>query len=1219
MSRTPISSVVRTLRRSAVVGVAGFLGSGAFAQSGVVNPWFFNGDGDPVWKRHQYWEDPSNTVFTLAWDFLTIAGQPSQPDVLLFNGPVFDPPESVPAAAGTRRLVDCSIEHRSLQLYVNYGGVTISTPSVETYAKPTFFISLDVVNQQTTPSVPAVGLSSYQVAATRGALGNVGTQLGPKSRAPLWHETGASLFPMNALYVTAGVPFPTTDFVAAQQQTVDDACVDLLFVRQSDQTWLDRSSLVPFSVRAGNSSGACFADFNGDGYQDLFVGKPGVSYAGGQSCLLLYQPASGSTPEAFIDKTATNLPALNVATVDVAAVDLDGDLDIDIVLGNRMRRDPATMPEMYESADYVLINNGAGVFTETVLAHGRLTDTRSVAVGNLDKSASPELVFANAGANGFSNTLVVPGADDHPLQIFRNNQTPPAFWYVDDVDAFIDPLLESEMSRPFAWQAVIADVFAPDAALAGPLMPDGKPDLFIVNHRDILLDATANGLNQRSASNVRILVNPDSSTTDRLIDRGRIDVSWATTLAVADFSRNDDANYGVCSAGTPDLFIAAGNTFNSADPRYMENRGAAAGAWPPWNESATFMNHLTYEALPGNERGYGFDFADYDSDQVGWMDALQTARGYNFSVTNLGTTVQHLDALHWNLTKAASDVDFSNKRGQLLPWGAEDGVFADFDKDGTREILLASQIGSSGTFPGSPDPQTHDTAYLRNGGAAGFLHSTTSIPATHVPASPNPNFVNITVDSYLNLNGRDAYHRPFIADRVIAVDFDNDADEDAFVHLFPIHNPNGGSPANPEIGTNGLTAPVGKYSVGFRYLLNSRVDASTPPPWFKDVAAGLVHDGTYGAGFSTKWNRERGVDVAADFDNNGACDVFNAVGAPQVVGTDVTDIAQGHDLIFMNAVVGAPVGTLVERSVAIGLPQRIDTAGTKTLGCGGLAQGDVNNDGWSDLFVSCGAREDWSELLMGTPGASWSFVDDFFARVPTHKDLLDPIVHSKLFPGSTTLRHDDVGSPIFVDLDADGDLDLVYAVAQNVPRMFLNQGQDVNQDGWIDAADDPAPPATPLRGTFVDATGTLVTQIRPLYDSVDAQSVDLDRDGDLDLAFDCFDDEVVLWRNDLAQLGNKPAVSEAWPRIGCVRGRRVYLEGKNLTGARAVQLRSVSTGVTKTIASSALTAESQSRISFLMPSDAPLGLVQIRVRRANPPTPADEWSKQYFGYFVLGP
>jgi hypothetical protein len=332
------------------------------------------------------------------------------------------------------------------------------------------------------------------------------------------------------------------------------------------------------------------------------------------------------------------------------------------------------------------------------------------------------------------------------------------------------------------------------------------------------------------------------------------------------------------------------------------------------------------------------------------------------------------------------------------------------------------------------------------------------------------------------------------------------------------------------------------------------------------------------------------------------------------VGVDVSVLKQGYDLIFMNGIGGAPVGEFIESSAAIALPQRTSgSPANKTIGCTGLARGDVDNDGYTDLFVACDGRGFFSELLMNHLATLGRFDDEYQARVPTLASTLSPVVHSMPHAGSPTQLHDEAGAPLLVDLDGDGDLDLVYAVKGNVPRFFINAGADSNGNGYIEPTD--APPL----GKFYDATSAFIQDVRPIVDSVDAQAVDLDRDGDLDVAIDCFDDEVVFLRNDVAQIGAKPAVTEAWPRIGARRGRQVVLEGVQLTGALAVELNSVATSTIVSISGANITNLSAGRIAFTMPANAPLGLVQIRVRRVNAPTQADEWSTAYFGYYVLGP
>ncbi len=1191
-------------------------------------PWFFGADGEPVLKRHEHAEDTGNTVFMLAWDFVTLANQPeARPDALLLNAPLFDPPEGLTANPGQRRLLRASIESRALQMYVNAAGAPVGQLGGPSFLDPTFFVSTPTNLQLQT--LTDVGLHQVFIAPTRAALGVVGPALAPHSRFPLLHEPpeawqALNPAPMNALYVTAGVAPSFAEFDAASQADLALATQDRLFLLQGG-VWVDSSALIqnsttltPANARSENSSGACFADFNGDGYMDIFVGKPGDAFTGARSRLLIYRPASGN----FADASAAYLPNLSLATVDVAAADIDGDGDMDIVLANRMRRGG---PAGLESIDYCLVNRHPLVGFDAVALSSTPSDSRSVAVGDLDSVAGPEIVLGNAGSDGFSNSLAVPTSEDHPLQIFRLVAQTPPLQFVDDVSSFMGSLNESEMSRPFTWQVLIADVARPTQVSSASY----KPDLVLVNHRDILLDAPSSPsplAKPREASNIRILVNPESGDSRALLNGGRHNVFWATTVALADFSYNHGAGFGDCAAGTLDFLIGAGNSYSGCDTIYMENIGAIQPT-VAFNNSAAFQNFLTYDAMPGNERGYGFDFADVNGN--GALEMLQTSRGYNYLTIDCAWPTTTAAVRHWIPTAVSSPLDFSNARGMLFPIGAEDAVFADFDLNGNEDLLLATQRAASGTHPDALPPFTFDTVVLRNqngGHVPAFSHATTTVPLLGAPG-------NLVVDSYIDVGDRRQAARPTIADRAVAVDLDNDGDEDAIVRLFPISNQTASGPVIPAIGDGGLTANIDEYSTGFRYLRNIAAGPGAPAPWFKDVAPTHMHGSQTGGGFSPYWNRPLGVEVLADFDNNGACDLFSvsheAVTLFDAQGTDpnalsVTNLIQGFDLLLLNGVSGKPIGELVDSTNAWTVPQRLSSSPPfppstipqfHVLGAGGAAWGDFDNDGDADLLVTCGARNLLSALLINQSPAQVGFVDEFAARVDHDVSQVSAAIHSTLVLGTSDVN-DAAGKPIVVDIDGDGDVDIVYPVARNIPRIYRNKGVDSNADGLIDALDDVGAPQ-PRLGYFEDATDEYLSRVRPIVDSVDSQAVDLDRDGDWDLVFNTFDDEVVPLRNDVASTGGRPTITEAWPRVGAIRGRTIRLEGANLSSAAEVELRCRSTGTLVSV-TAGLSVDSLGRLSFTLPKHAGLrGLVQIRVRSTGQPPPVNAWTKQFFGYFVF--
>ncbi|HEV2845552.1 MAG TPA: VCBS repeat-containing protein, partial [Thermoanaerobaculia bacterium] len=326
----------------------------------LLTPWIYRPqDGSYVWGDHQFWEDPGNTVFSLARDLVAVPVENdppgARPDVLLFNFAHFDPPEGEPVpGGGTRKLMESSLAFKGLQLLVNYSGARIDAafPSVRYFA-PTFFVSVDghFQNAQTTPPVPWSGFSGQFVSATRGAFGCGSTAVTP-------HTAGPSS--CDDLYVTAGLgyglsaldPDPSHQAMAAGAQTDRLMVRDPLSGRWGDvaqNAGCPGGTRIPASAATGNSSGVAFSDFTGDGWADLYVGKPGDRYLGAANVLLVNDGTG-----CFTDQTATRIPnEPSRATVDVAAADLEGDGDLDLVVANRCRQSGACGTE---SEDYVLIN-----------------------------------------------------------------------------------------------------------------------------------------------------------------------------------------------------------------------------------------------------------------------------------------------------------------------------------------------------------------------------------------------------------------------------------------------------------------------------------------------------------------------------------------------------------------------------------------------------------------------------------------------------------------------------------------------------------------------------------------------------------------------------------------------------------------------------------------------------------------------------------------------
>ena len=137
-----------------------------------------------------------------------------------------------------------------------------------------------------------------------------------------------------------------------------------------------------------------FADFNGDGFKDVFVADHGydaMPFPGAQNKLLLSN-GDGSWRDA-----SGNLPASSDFTHSAAAGDIDGDGDIDLFVGNMSRPNP--------TGPYVLLNDGHGSFSRSDAllptgAGGALhADVRRIAsslLSDLDGDGKADLVAGSA-------------------------------------------------------------------------------------------------------------------------------------------------------------------------------------------------------------------------------------------------------------------------------------------------------------------------------------------------------------------------------------------------------------------------------------------------------------------------------------------------------------------------------------------------------------------------------------------------------------------------------------------------------------------------------------------------------------------------------------------------------------------------------------------------------------------------------------------------------
>src|SRR5690606_28296740 len=171
-----------------------------------------------------------------------------------------------------------------------------------------------------------------------------------------------------------------------------DGILDIFIVAEDDQNheyylgngdggFRDVSDRI---LAKSEGNGLDVGDVNGDGLPDLVLGNSGEK---GQNFLWINDR---DKPGYFIDRSAQNLPEANDATQSVKLADLDGDGDLDMVLGNEV------------PPNRLLLNDGNGAFAEAAdrLELPQPLHTREVIVLDADNDGDLDIVFANLTSNG---------------------------------------------------------------------------------------------------------------------------------------------------------------------------------------------------------------------------------------------------------------------------------------------------------------------------------------------------------------------------------------------------------------------------------------------------------------------------------------------------------------------------------------------------------------------------------------------------------------------------------------------------------------------------------------------------------------------------------------------------------------------------------------------------------------------------------------------------
>lgn len=282
-----------------------------------------------------------------------------------------------------------------------------------------------------------------------------------------------------------------------------EAAANTLYVNDGSGHLEDVSAEWGVDAHSRNCFGASFGDLDGDGDLDMALANndPCMSGNNGQDCseikelassLVLWENVGGRFED--ISDRLPHEQLLGSMMSNIVLIDIDGDVDLDIVVANDVR-----MEISFSEDNLAFINDGQGNFTDISADSGLgiSIESMGVGIGDLNGDARPDFLISGT----------------RQLAILVSSAS---WWY--DADAALG-LVPIEESRWFAWGNALADLDN-DGDLDAPVTYGWLPPT----------EEAENPLLQADA----LFINEDGTFTESADAWGWADTGYGRGVAVID-------------------------------------------------------------------------------------------------------------------------------------------------------------------------------------------------------------------------------------------------------------------------------------------------------------------------------------------------------------------------------------------------------------------------------------------------------------------------------------------------------------------------------------------------------------------------------------------------------------------------------------------------------------------------------------------------------------